>query len=170
MYDEYGNIVEEDYSVDDHRSVQQPSESDSASVNSVQKKQRKMMEELKKMDAGYNKLTRFVEGAKNKIEKKSIDLYGTNSTPGSNIRGAITGSYYRDFKVGSRDEDVFYKVAISTGECKNDMMFFFDTPEQYERAMYITIPPSEKEAWYAKFNNERAYRESQPPRKNYNYY
>lgn len=164
MYDEYGNILEDDFSVDDTHSVKAPSEAES-SVNSVQKKQRKMIDDVKKMDTGYNKLTRFVDG-----KKKSIEVYSTVSTPGSNIRGAITGSYYRDFKVGSRDENVFYKVAISTGECKNDNIFFFDNPEQYERALFTTVSPAEKEAWYSKFNEERIHRDKQPPRKNYNYY
>lgn len=164
MYDEYGNIVEDDFSVAESASVKALSDN-ASSVNSVQKKQRKMMDDLKKMDAGYNKITRMIDGA-----KKTFELYGTNSTPGSNIRGALTGSYYRDFRVGSRDEDIFYKVAIATCECKNDTLFFFDNPEQYERAMHTTVSQPEKEAWYLKFNNERVHRENQPPRKNYNYY
>jgi hypothetical protein len=162
MYDEYGNIVEDDFSVAESASVKAPS--DTASFNSVQKKQKKMMDDLKKMDTGYNKLSRMIDDV-----KKTIEIYGTNSTPGSNIRGALTGSYYRDFRVGSRDEDIFYKVAIATCECKNnDSIFFFDNPEQYERAMHTTVSQAEKEAWYLKFNNERIYRENQPKRKNYN--
>jgi hypothetical protein len=164
MYDEYGNILEDDFSVDDHRSVKAPSEAET-SVNSVQKKQRKMIDDVKNMDTGYNKLTRFVDG-----KKKSIEIYSTIPNPGSNIRGAITGSFYRDFKVGSRDENVFYKVAVSTGECKHSHIFFFDNPEQYERALFTTISAAEKEAWYSKFNEERIHRDKQPPRKNYNYY
>jgi hypothetical protein len=160
MYDEYGDYVEDD-------SVYRDEETDVGSVSSASKsillnenvkRQKKMMEELKKIDKGYYKIYRYVND-KNKSKKKSIEIYSTETTPGFRIRGAITGSHYSNFKVGSKDEDIFYKVAICTGECKENNSFYFDNPEQYERHMQTTVSQSEKEEWYEKFNRERTSRQ-----------
>jgi len=131
------------------------SDSDSSSSNQVSRKQKKMLEEIKKMDKGYHKVYRTVDD-----KKKSIEFYSTSIFPGSKIRGAIGGSYYPGFKVGSRDEDLFFKIACSTGDCKDNNICFFDTPEQFENHMHISIDQSVKEKWYEKFNNERISRQS----------
>ena len=149
MYDEFGDYVED--AVMDDRSVSMSS--DTASVTSNQKKQRKMMEDLKKLDKGYNKITRIVDG-----KKKSIDVYSTSSNPGAQIRGAIGGPYYQGFRVGSRDEDIFFKVMLATGECGDSSILFFDNPEQYERHLYAVVSQEDKEKWYNKFNAERSAR------------
>ena len=146
MYDEFGEYVED--AVMDDRSVS--IYADTASTTSNQKKQRKMMEDLKKLDKGYNKITPIVDG-----KKKSIDVYSTNSTPGSQIRGAIGGSYYQGFRAGSRDEDIFFKVMLATGECSDSSILFFDNPEQYERHLCAVVSQEDKEKWYKKFNAER---------------
>jgi hypothetical protein len=146
MYDEFGEYVED--AVMDDRSV--TVSSDTESITSNQKKQRKMMEDLKKMDKGYNKITRMIDG-----KKKSIDVYSTSTNPGAQIRGAIGGSYYQGFRVGTRDEDIFFKVMLATGECSDSSTLFFDNPEQYERHLYAVVSPDDKEKWYKKFNEER---------------
>lgn len=152
MYDEYGDYVEDD-------SVYREVDTESIATKSTMlpeniKLQKKMMEEVKKADKGYTKIYRQMDG-----KNKSIEIYATDLTPGNRIRGAIGGSYFSNFKVGSKDEDIFYKVALCTGECRENCVFFFDTPEQYERHMCTTISQSEKEEWYAKFNRERAARQ-----------
>jgi hypothetical protein len=131
------------------------SDSDSNTSNEVSKKQKKMLEEIKKMDKGYHKINITLNN-----KKKAIEVYSTSIFPGSKIRGAIGGSYYPGFKVGSRDEDLFFKIACSTGECKDNNICFFDTPEQFENHMHVAVDQSVKEKWYEKFNNERISRQS----------
>jgi hypothetical protein len=140
-------VIHDSYSV---------SNSDSESLDENAKKQRKMLEELKKMDKGYHKVYRRVEG-----KKKSVEIYSTSIFPRSKIRGAIGGSYYPSFKVGTRDENLFFKIAMATGECKDNNIFFFDTPEQYEKHMNTTLDQSIKEKWYEKFNDERISRQKE---------
>ena len=83
------------------------SDSETTASNEVSRKQKKMLEEIKKMDKGYNKINVMLNN-----KKKSIEFYSTSIFPGSKIRGAIGGSYYPGFKVGSRDEDLFFKIAF----------------------------------------------------------
>jgi len=147
MVEDFINLAEP--SVDDF------SESASSVSNELDKKQRKMLEEIKKMDKGYHKVDRKIDN-----KKRSIEFYSTSIFPGSKIRGAIGGSYYHGFKVGSKDEDMFFKIAMSTGECKDNNICFFDTPEQFEKHMHCTVAQEDKEKWYTKFNLERLSRQS----------
>lgn len=106
------------------------------------RRQKKIIEDMKNIDKHYHKLTR-------KINNKdvSIEIYSTNNTPGNMIRDAITGSRYSQYRVGSLNENLFFKVSIATG--KDGSIFFFDSPEQYERHFKntISISQSEKEKW-----------------------
>jgi hypothetical protein len=156
MYED-AEVIDEYYPVDPEvfHDTYSVSNVDSVSLDDNAKKQRKMLEEVKKMDKGYHKVYRSVDG-----KKKSIEIYSTNIFPGSKIRGAIGGSYYPSFKVGSKDENLFFKIAMATGECKGNNILFFDTPEQFEQHMNTTLDQSIKEKWYEKFNNERISRQS----------
>jgi hypothetical protein len=110
-----------------------------------------MMEELKKMDKGYNKTYRY-----NGKKRVAVEFYTTNITPGHMIRNAITGVHQTKFLVGSRCEDLFYKVANSCDVCSNDQhIMFFDSPEQYERHFHTTVSQPCKEEWLNKFNKEQ---------------
>jgi hypothetical protein len=145
------------------------SNSDSESLDDVAKKRRKMLEDLKKMDSGYHKLYRFIDveyedkHGKSYVtkERKPIEIYSSSIFPRSKIRGAIGGAYYPSFKVGSSDENLFFKIAMATGECKDNNIFFFDTPEQYEKHMNTTLEQPIKEKWYEKFNAERISRQAE---------
>jgi len=56
-------------------------------------------------------------------------------------------------KVGSFDEDIYFKVMICTGEnkMKNEpITLFYHTPEQYENHFQIEIPMKEKKRWAKK--------------------
>ena len=149
MIEDFIDLAQQEPSIDDF------SESGSSTSNELGKKQRKMLEEIKKMDKGYHKVYRLIDN-----KKKSIEFYSTNIFPGSKIRGAIGGSYYSGFKVGSKDEDLFFKIAMSTGECKDNNICFFDTPEQFEKHMQCIVSQVDKEKWYKKFNDERMSRQS----------
>jgi hypothetical protein len=120
------------------------------SITSNAKRQLKLMEELKKADKGYNKTYRY-----NGKKRVAVEFYTTNITPGSKIRNAITG-VYQNFLVGSRSEDLFYKVANVSDVCRNDQhVMFFDSPEQYERHFHATVSQPCKEEWVNKFSKEQ---------------
>jgi hypothetical protein len=68
----------------------------------------------------------------------------------SSIRDAITGSYYPT-KVGSKEEEQFFKVTISTGSLQGQRKnFYFKSPMDYERHMQTTLNQKTKEEWLNK--------------------
>jgi hypothetical protein len=48
-----------------------------------------------------------------------IEYYYSKITPGSLIRNAITGGYEYGHRIGSADEDLFFKVVRAVGDCGN---------------------------------------------------
>lgn len=68
------------------------------------------------------------------------------------IVNAVTGiAYTKDdnifYRYGSNDELELFKVKdVSRG--KSGMVFFYDSPEQYERHMYATLNKETKEKWH----------------------
>ena len=110
-----------------------------------------ILNNLKKMDRGYHKVTRkinqvWVDG---KYYKNTpIEFY--SSSENGYIRNAITG-YRSRVKVGTKDEDTFFKVKIASGECKkNSGMLFYDSPEQFEKHQFTILKLEVKEKWYNK--------------------
>ena len=89
---------------------------------------------------------------KKKIGKnKNIEwgVYGSGSQE-CQIRNAETGEYYK-YKVGSFDEDLFFKVMISTGEVSSGpLTLFYDSPEHYERHQYLELDGLTKKRWEVK--------------------
>ena len=77
-------------------------------------------------------------------------MYGSGG-PGSLIRNAETGEYYK-YKVGTMDEDLFFKTMISTGP--GNLTLFYDSPTQYERHQYVTLDDVIKTRW----ENKRQFR------------
>jgi hypothetical protein len=91
-----------------------------------------LMNEVRKLDRGYNVIWRKRIRADGLKKRTKIEVY-TSSGIGSNIRDAETGEYY-NCKVGSLDEDLFFKVALTTGECKSSngsSILFFLSPKHY---------------------------------------
>jgi hypothetical protein len=82
--------------------------------------------------------------------KISIGLF-SSGVQGTTIRNAVTGARYPGALVGSQAEDLYYKVALCTGETKMERpTLFYDNPEQYERHMHCTVPESCKKPWFNK--------------------
>ena len=121
---------------------------DNISVTSNKVSYKKLMEEMKKADRGYNKINRTVNNKKYKIE-----VYSTNNTPGTLIRDAITGYRNKFDKVGSLNEYQYFKVRWATGELNNySSTLFFDSPEQYEKHMKTEVSSQLKEEWSRRRN------------------
>jgi hypothetical protein len=120
--------------------------SETITVDSQKKKYRKMWDDAKKVDKGYHKIKRNYNH-----KKVEIEVYTTSNTPGKMIRDAITGNKYNQYRVGSVNEHLFFKVTLATGEIGRDgTTMFFDSPEQYERHMKCEISQAIKEQWVKK--------------------
>lgn len=107
---------------------------------------------LKKADRGFNKIYRKVhrESDDRNVLKK-IELYTTGGT-GSNIRDAETGEYYNE-KVGTKYEDLYFKVSLATGECTSlngSNTLFYLSPNHYERHLYVELDNETKLNWEEK--------------------
>ena len=111
-------------------------------------------------DRGFH----IIKRSKNPRGHFALEFYETPNSSDCRIRNAVTGLWYRDdhpkckYLVGSRQEDLFFKVRISTGEPeignkenrKNTYLLFYDSPEQYERHQKTTVKQEEKEKWQEK--------------------
>jgi hypothetical protein len=142
--DNFDPVVENDYETN---SVSVSSET-TVTKNSVIIKQRKALELLKLQDNGYHKIKRVING-----KTCSIELYNNPNVYSGCIRDAITGIRNPQYALGTSDEDLFFKVKICTGEkgLRNENVnFFFDSPEQYERYTGSVVNPEVKETWRGK--------------------
>jgi hypothetical protein len=106
---------------------------------------------IKKLNRGYHKLVRNIV-INDRIKKFEIGVYGSGSHE-SPIRNAETGEYYK-YKVGSKNEDLFFKAIISTSEVPSGpLTLFYDSPEHYERHQYIELDSLTKQKWEIKRKN-----------------
>lgn len=104
-----------------------------------------------KEDRGLNTLTIKIKLDSGRTKHKRVKVF-TSSGVGTRIRDAETGEYYPN-KVGSKDEDLFFKVAIATGECtsaNNSNTLFYCSPQHYENHLYSTVDPLLIESWETK--------------------
>jgi len=124
--------------------------SNGVSVSSHIKKQRKLREEYKRLDKSYLKIYRKIND-----KRTGIEVYKTPYTPDSRIRNACTGCF-QNFRVGTTDEYMFYKVALATGETGQEPgHLYYDNPEQYERHLNALVPQEEKDSWTLRYRAEQ---------------
>ena len=118
--------------------------SETITINSQKNKYRKLWDDAKKVDKGFHKL-------KMRVGNKDVEfeVYTTSNTPGRMIRDAITGQKYNQYKVGSLNEHLFFKVRLA-GKDLDCEPLYFDTPEQYERHMRCEVSSVIKEKWMKK--------------------
>ena len=116
--------------------------------------QKKELNNIKRCDSGYTFVYRDKTLPSGKIKKARIDCY-TSSDAGTHIRNAETGNYYK-YKVGSKEEDLFFKVALSSGKLNAgnaSNILFYDSPEQYEKHLLYDLEDEIKEKWAEKKRN-----------------
>jgi len=100
------------------------------------------------------KHVRRLNPATNKPER--VEFFPTSMVPNSHIKNAITGAYQgtdgQFFRVGSKDEDLFFSVILATGELGQGgpPTLFYDSPEQYERHFFTKVPKEMKNVWEVK--------------------
>jgi len=122
-------------------------QNDNESEHDVQK----MLEKEKMKDKGYNVVYRKVNRPDGRKYNKKLKLY-TSSGVGSYIRDVETGKYFSNI-VGSRDEDLFFKVILATGECNSSNGFstlFFISPQHYESYLQCEVDPKIVHNWEKK--------------------
>lgn len=127
----------------------------------------KMFNKTKKIDAGYNAVYRKVQSKDGRWKNKKIDVY-TSSGVGTHIRDAETGEYFPNY-VGSKDEDLFYKVALSTGECTSvngSNTLFYVSPQHYMNHLNNEVSPERIALWEEKRNARLLELKSSSKRKN----
>jgi hypothetical protein len=149
--DPYDPNLPNDYDDDTGFQPYCPNDSDvestvASTVNTATKKKRKLYEDSKSIDKGYFSL-------KMRIDHKLVKLeyYHTPSNPGAKIRNAITG-IYEDFRVGKKEEDLFFKVGTSAkvGNACESHLLFYDSPQQYEQHFGTMLSETIKNKWLAK--------------------
>jgi hypothetical protein len=119
----------------------------------------------KPMDKNYHKITlehKIITKKNGKQKPDTVELYDTNLTPGGVIRDAVTGSRMTKCRVGSRDENFFFKtrLCINGAGLFDNNTFYFDSPEQFERVLFIPVAQDIKEKWHARLIEERLRRSS----------
>ena len=112
----------------------------------------KELDLIRRADSGYNKIYRTIpRESDGRLIKKGINCY-TTPIRGSSIRDAETGDYY-DKPVGSKCEDLFFKVSLATGECKsknNSNTLFYSSPYNYASHMYTVVSDEIVAKWEKK--------------------
>lgn len=107
---------------------------------------------LKYLDRGYNRIYRtVVRESDGRNVRKKIEIYTTGCT-GSNIRDAETGEYYNEL-VGSRYEDLYFKVSLATGECTSlngSNVLFYLSPQHYENHLNVELSKDTISEWEEK--------------------
>ena len=78
----------------------------------------------------------------------NIRMFSSGIT-GSNIRNAVTGEYSRHI-VGTLEQNLFFKVVMSTGEIKGGstpVHLYYISPEQFEAHQYCEVDERTRVAW-----------------------
>lgn len=116
-----------------------------------EQKEDNMFEQAKRLDKGYNVIYRTALKKNGKKYQKKIEIYTSNGT-GNRIRDAETGEYF-EYKVGSNDEDLFFKVMLATGECTSangSYAIFYASPQHYSNHLLCEVDPKLAAAWEEK--------------------
>ena len=126
--------------------------SDTASNHSEEEKSVKSetSERIKKLlkrpkDAGYTKY--YIMKGKKKIK---VECYGTVLNVGNYIRCPYTGIRGNE-RVGSNDENIYFKAVmpcISNGD--DNVAYYYDTPEAFERHHLVILSQETKDRFYAR--------------------
>lgn len=126
----------------------------------VSNKANAFFSESRLMDGGFNQLKRQVINKNGRCQTEKQNVYSTNHFfvdqygRGIRIRDAETGEHYVHL-VGSKDEDLYFKIAFSTGELnsKNDSnTLFYLSPQHCEEHLDVEIPQSLIAQWEVKRN------------------
>lgn len=111
----------------------------------------KKFEQAKRADKGYNAFYRRVQRKDGTWRRKTIDAYSSGGA-GTRIRDAETGEYSSNL-VGSKNEDLYFKINIATGECTSrngSSIFFYSSPQHYASHMNCQVDAETISQWEKK--------------------
>jgi hypothetical protein len=104
-------------------------------------------------------------------KKRTIKFYDSSAIMGATIRYAQTGFYTPGHKVGSRDEELYFKVVNTTHPPTSKgthapCHLYYESPEQWEKHFKVSCPDKIKNDWREKYNRAiyrrmRAYEKQQ---------
>lgn len=106
----------------------------------VIKDNEQLLNDIHKLDKGYNIIWRKINRKDGSKKRSKIEFYSSGGI-GTYIRDAESGEYYQ-YKVGSLEEDLFFKVSFNTGECKSrngSSTLFFLSPNHFMKHMVINL-------------------------------
>ena len=110
------------------------------------------LKRVNSLNRGYHTLSRNILDHNKNMKTVEIGVY-SSGMHGSPIRNAETGEYYK-YKVGTMDEDLFFKVGSATGVISSGpLTLFYDSPSQYEKHQYADLDNNSKRRWENKKNN-----------------
>jgi hypothetical protein len=125
-----------------------------------------LLNEAKNLDKGHARIWGFSERPDGSLKEAKIDIYTTGYV-GTHIRDAESGEYYREV-VGSLDEELYFKMAMSTGhlKAKNESnILFYKSPDHCMRHLHIDISPEIVSKWQVKRDHRLATRRRQSEKK-----
>lgn len=89
----------------------------------------------------------------------NVEFFPTKMALNRPIKNALTGVIQtfenRVFRVGTKDEDLFFTVILATGELKKQdgaPTLFYEHPDHYERHFLTKLPQQLKTNWETKRN------------------
>lgn len=113
----------------------------------------KTLNDIKNLDGGYNEFFYKVTDENGKLKRRRVVSYNSGDAD-CHIRNAVTGHYTPHF-VGSTDEDLYFSVIDSRGlSTKGHLVFYYESPEQYEREHRVELNEHIKQQW----SNKRSMR------------
>jgi len=115
------------------------------------KEQDKLFADVKSLDKGYNVIYRNMSGRNGKMKRTKVGIY-TSGSIHSHIRDAETGVYYTS-RVGTHDEDLYFKVVLATGECKSkngSKTLFYLSPRHYMAHLNCEVDDNTITQWQIK--------------------
>ncbi len=97
-----------------------------------------------------------------KEKNVKIEFFETSLSPNRIIKNAVTGILQGNCRVGSSDEDLFFSVMLSSGECgQTPPCLFYDSPEQYEKHFHTEVSEQRKASWRLKYHREMERRQTE---------
>ena len=115
---------------------------DQISVSNRRTKIKRAIDEMKKMDPAYNVIL-------TKSGDKKTEFYASCAIPGAIIRDATTGIQYREDRVGSVREGLYFKVSYN-GIYGNGQTLFYNGPGEYESHFGVQVDEQLKNEWTEK--------------------
>ena len=141
----------------DQYTYESSSISEYESISSNIRSQRALLKKIKQLDRGYHDIpSNSIKTSSNPKKSSGIEFYETMNIPGNLIRNAVTGLRETGYKVGTKDEDLFFKVSYSAGytNSQNPHVLFYQTPEEWETHFNTICHHSIKEKWQKKYYQE----------------